>query len=64
MINPVSIIISAIGGYGYYYLKTLFEDIDQDTININGVIDPLAKNSGLYDEVVQRKIPVYNEIKE
>jgi len=62
--KTVTILISAIGGYGYYYLKSLFEDYSENKIKIVGVIDPQAEKSDLYTEVVKRKIPVFDEIED
>jgi len=63
-VGPVSVLICAIGGYGYYYLKTLLEEIPESKAIICGVVDPLAENSILYNEIVRRKVPVYNNIED
>ena len=46
-----------IGGYGYYYLKTLFEDCSPDRIELSGVVDPLAGQSGHFKVITDKRIP-------
>ena len=53
-----------IGGYGYYYLKTLLEEFPEGSVELSGVVDPYADKSGLYPEVIKRNIPVFANIKE
>jgi len=53
-----------IGGYGYFYLQTLFELIPADQARLGGVIDPLAKRSRHYPRLLQERIPVFDEIEE
>jgi len=62
--HPVSILMVGIGGYGYYYLKTLLEEFPPGTIEIRGIVDPLAEQSGLYTEIKRMNVPVYPEITE
>ena len=63
-LKPVSVLMCAIGGYGYYYLKTLFDEVSEDKAVLCGVIDPEALKSKLYEEVVKRKVPVFSKIEE
>jgi len=60
--HPVRILMSAISGYGYHYLKTLFEEIPENQALLAGVIDPRPEKSGFYPEVLSRKIPVCPDI--
>ena len=62
--TPVSVLIVGIGGYGYYYLKTLLEEILESTAKLCGVIDPFADQSGLFPEVTKRDIPIFAEIED
>jgi len=59
---PVKILFSAISGYGYYYLKTLIEEIPEDQAIICGVIDPLPEKSGYFSEIVARGVPIYSDM--
>lgn len=59
---PVKILFSAISGYGYYYLKTLFEEIPEDQAIICGVIDPQPEKSGHFPEIISRGVPIYSDI--
>ncbi|HBB90378.1 MAG TPA: hypothetical protein DC042_01260 [Bacteroidales bacterium] len=62
MSSPVRILASAISGYGYYYLKTLFEEIPESRACLVGVIDPTPEKSDYYSKILARGIPVYPEI--
>lgn len=60
--NPVRILFSAISGYGFYYLKTLLEEIPEEQAIICGVIDPQPEKSGHFPEIIARGIPIYPDI--
>lgn len=60
--QPVKVLLSAISGYGYYYLKTLLEEIPPDVARLAGVIDPQPGKSGLFPEILKMEIPVYPDI--
>jgi len=60
--NPIRILFSAISGYGYYYLKTLFEEIPEEQAVICGVIDPQPEKSGYFPEIVALGVPIYTDI--
>jgi predicted dehydrogenase len=59
---PVKLLFSAISGYGYYYLKTLFEEIPEDQAVICGVVDPYPEKSGHFAEISSRGIPIYPDM--
>jgi predicted dehydrogenase len=59
---PVKLLLSAISGYGYYYLKTLLEEIPENQARISGVIDPQPVKSGYFNEIISRGIPVYPDM--
>ncbi|MCP4725375.1 MAG: Gfo/Idh/MocA family oxidoreductase [bacterium] len=60
--SPVKVLMAAIGGYGYYYLKTLFEEFSPGKVELAGVIDPEAQRSDHSKEITRLNIPVYSEI--
>lgn len=62
--DEVSMLMVGIGGYGYHYLKTIWEELPSDKVQVTGIIDPYADKSGLYPEVVKRSIPVFNTVDE
>lgn len=62
--GPVTVLMVGIGGYGYFYLQTLFELIRANQITLGGVIDPLARRSAHYPLLLQERIPVFEEIAE
>ncbi|NIM16231.1 MAG: Gfo/Idh/MocA family oxidoreductase, partial [Candidatus Aminicenantes bacterium] len=53
-----------IGGYGYYYLKTLLEEFSPGSIELRGVVDPFAEQSNHYHELKRQKIPVFETLEE
>ena len=60
--NPVRILFSAISGYGFYYLKTLLEEIPEEQAVICGVIDPQPEKSGHFPLIVASGIPIYADM--
>ena len=60
--NPIRILFSAISGYGYYYLKTLLNEIPQEQAVISGVIDPQPEKSDHFSEIVARGVPIYADM--
>ncbi|MFA5816719.1 MAG: Gfo/Idh/MocA family oxidoreductase [Bacteroidales bacterium] len=60
--NPIRILFSAISGYGYYYLKTLFEEIPEEQAVICGVIDPQPEKSDHFPAILARGVPIYADI--
>jgi predicted dehydrogenase len=59
---PVSVLIVGIGGYGFYYLKTLLEEVPAEQAKLCGVVDPYAERSGHYPWLQANHIPVFEEI--
>ncbi len=59
---PTRILFSAISGYGFYYLKTLFDEIPEDQAIICGVIDPQPEMSGYFADIVSRGVPIYPDM--
>lgn len=62
--KPINILISGIGGYGYYYLKTIFEECNPNAVNVAGVVDPFAEKSPILPEIHDRKIPVFRTLED
>ena len=62
--KPVTVILSGIGGYGYYYLKSLLEDFPEGTVKIAGVVDPFPEKSGLLSELKSKSIPIFSSIED
>lgn len=62
--KPVRILLSAINGYGYYYLKTLIDEVPESEARIAGVIDPDAARSGHYQWIQKKEIPVFDRIED
>ena len=62
--TPVTILMVGIGGYGYYYLKTLLERIPSRQAVLRAVVDPLAKQSGHYPRLIEEGIPIFDEMED
>jgi predicted dehydrogenase len=61
---PVSVLVVAIGGYGYYYLRTLLDEVDPARAVLAGVVDPEARQSRAWPEVEARGVPVCSAVDE
>jgi len=59
--KPVRILFSAINGYGFYYLKTLFEEISEEQAVICGVIAPHPQKSAYYEKLTGMGVPIYTD---
>jgi predicted dehydrogenase len=60
----VSVLMVAIGGYGFHYLKTLLEDLHPARCHIAGVVDPMARRSRLWPVVSLLGVPVRSSVEE
>lgn len=56
---PVSIVMSAISGYGFYYLKALWDEVPVEKAQLVGVVDPTPERSEHFAEIQKRGIPVF-----
>ena len=50
----------AIGGYGFYYLKALWEEMNPAEVQIVGIVDPASERSGHFAKIQQQGIPVFD----
>ncbi|MBQ7983301.1 MAG: Gfo/Idh/MocA family oxidoreductase, partial [Clostridia bacterium] len=55
-----AIVLIGIGGYGVLYVDEIFRDMERELCILVGVVDPAAKASPRYEEIVSRGIPVYD----
>jgi len=62
--NEVSLLMVSIGGYGHYYLKTVFDEFPPGKAFVCGVVDPYAEKTAIFGEVQKRGIPVFSNIEE
>jgi len=60
--DPVRVLISAIGGYGHYYLQTLLEQVPPDRATLSGVVDPQARQARAWPFVESRGVPVFDDM--
>ena len=56
--EPVRVLMVAIGGYGYHYLRTLLDDVPAERAILAGVVDPLARDSQAWSTVEALGVPV------
>ncbi len=61
---PVTVLIVGIGGYGYYYLRTLLEKFPPGEVELCGAIDPAPEKSPIYPELQRRSIPLFPRIED
>jgi predicted dehydrogenase len=60
--EPVSVLMVAIGGYGFHYLKTLLEEMPPALWRLAGVVDPNAQQSMLWPVVSRLGVPVHETV--
>ncbi len=59
---PVSVLMVAIGGYGYYYLRTLLDEVAPERAVLAGVVDPEAHESRAWPDVQALRVPVCHDV--
>jgi predicted dehydrogenase len=62
--GAVSILMVAIGGYGFHYLRTILDEFVPGRCRLAGVVDPLALRSGLWPTVARLGVPVSSTVEE
>ena len=60
--GPVGVLLVAIGGYGYYYLQALLEQVAAGRATLVGVVDPEARQSRAWPTVEQLGVPVCDSV--
>jgi predicted dehydrogenase len=60
--EPVRVLMVAIGGYGYYYLKTLLDQVPSERAILAGVVDPFARDSPAWSTVEALGVPVCDTV--
>jgi len=63
-IKQVSLVMVGISGMGYYYVKILLDEFSPDLIKIQAAVDPYPEKSELYQELKDRKIPIFPSLSE
>lgn len=62
--EPVSILFSAISGYGFYYLKSLIDDVAPEKAVVAGIVDPTPEKSAHLSWLKETNIPVFSTMEE
>ena len=60
--RPVRLVLSAIGGYGHYYLQTLIEQVPRAQAVLAGVVDPQARQARAWPWVEALGAPVFDDM--
>ncbi|MDO8837197.1 MAG: Gfo/Idh/MocA family oxidoreductase [Vicinamibacterales bacterium] len=63
-LSPVRVLMVAIGGYGYYYLRTLLDEVPSERAVLAGVVDPLARASRAWPDVEALAVPVCDTVED
>lgn len=61
-VEPVRVLMVAIGGYGYHYLRTLLDEVPAERAALAGVVDPFARNSPAWPVVEALGVPVFETV--
>ncbi|MDP8207080.1 MAG: Gfo/Idh/MocA family oxidoreductase [Candidatus Electryonea clarkiae] len=62
--KKISVVVSGIGGYGYYYLETIQNEFLDGNVKITGVVDPNPENSRYFNNLKDQNIRCFNSIEE
>ncbi|MCK5821299.1 MAG: Gfo/Idh/MocA family oxidoreductase [Bacteroidales bacterium] len=60
MVKTIKIGVSGAGGYGYWYLKKILENLEEYIIDLAAVFDPDIENVEIYQELLEYSIPCYS----
>jgi predicted dehydrogenase len=59
---PVRVLMAAIGGYGYHYVRALLNEVPAERATLAGVVDPSAEASAAWPAVRELGVPVVGEV--
>ncbi len=62
--KPVSVALVGAGGFARNYLDVFWNLMKPEEMEFVAVIDPVADRSSLYQEILDRHIPIYNTLEE
>ena len=60
--KPVRVVVVAICGYGASYVRELLDAPADRGVEFVGAVDPYADRSSLYDELIQRGVPIFADL--
>jgi len=61
--EQIKILLVGAGGYAFKYISE-FIDHPNDKVKLMGICDPYADKSVCYNQIIERKIPIYNTVNE
>lgn len=64
MVEPVSIVLAGLGGYGDVYLAALLDERNRRRFRLVGAVDPTPQNCSRLDELQRRGVPVYPSLED
>ncbi|MFH1733630.1 MAG: Gfo/Idh/MocA family oxidoreductase [bacterium] len=62
--NSVKLIVVGAGGYGHYYLQTLFEKYDPKEVEVVGIVEPYPDGVPILELARQNDIPVFLQLED
>ncbi len=62
--EPVKVLMVSAGGYGYYYLQTLFEKRFEGMAQVVAVVEPDEAQVKRHPQIAEQKIPVFKTVDE
>jgi predicted dehydrogenase len=60
--TPPRVLMVAIGGYGYHYLRALLDEVPAEHATLAGVVDPFASQSAAWPRVTQLGVPIVDSV--
>jgi len=60
--TPTRVLMVAIGGYGYHYLRALLDEVPAEQAALAGIVDPFAKQSSAWSRVSELGVPVVDDV--
>jgi len=62
--KTVKLAVVGAGGYGHYYLQTLFEKYDLKQVELVGIVEPHPDNAPILELARQQKIPEFTTLED
>jgi predicted dehydrogenase len=60
--RPVTVLMVAVGGYGYHYLNVVLDEVPAGLAQLAGVVDPFAQSSAAWPRVAASGVPVADTV--
>ena len=60
--KPIRVVLVAVSGYGASYVRELLDAPAERGVAFVAAVDPYAERSSLYDDLVQRGVPIFADL--